>query len=248
MIIVHDSIIKDEGYYFGLGAFETIAVEEGRALFLKEHLQRLRNALITLGIPRPITTEPEIEEWLSSHPMEHGALKITTSKRNLMLEKKPNSYTKEEYEQGYKTDFSQVRRNSTSPLTYIKSLNYGDNILEKRKAKLQGIQEPIFLNEKGEISEGAVSNIYFVKEDGSIVTPALSCGLLPGIVREVLLREGLVQEEVIYPEILGTCKEAFLSNSLMGIMPLSSLSWRNFHQREVTEKMMEEYKKISRVS
>ena len=77
-------------------------------------------------------------------------------------------------------DFSSVRRNETSPLTAYKTLNYGDCILENRQAHGLGMNERIFLNTKGQISEGTVSNIFFVRS-GKLYTPDLSCGLLPGI-------------------------------------------------------------------
>ena len=74
-----------------------------------------------------------------------------------------NTYTEQDYEQGFITGYANVRRNETSPLTYHKTLNYGDCILEKRRVKAEGIQEPVFLNTRGELSEGATTNVFFVK-------------------------------------------------------------------------------------
>ena len=56
----------DEGYMFGLGAFETAAVEDGKPVFLEEHLMRLENTLLFLGI-RPSVNKDEIYEYLESH-------------------------------------------------------------------------------------------------------------------------------------------------------------------------------------
>ena len=53
----------DEGYMFGLGAFETAAVEDGKPVFLEEHLMRLENTLLFLGI-RPSVNKDEIYEYL----------------------------------------------------------------------------------------------------------------------------------------------------------------------------------------
>mgnify|MGYP000553325310 FL=1 len=61
-------------------------------------------------------------------------------------------------------DFSSVRRNETSPLTAYKTLNYGDCILEKRGAGKAGVDERIFLNTRGELAEGTLSNVFFLKE------------------------------------------------------------------------------------
>ena len=232
--------VPDEGYYFGLGAFETIAVENGAPRFLKEHLERLDGAMETLGIEKAVTKE-QVTAWLSCHPMTRGALKISVSEKNVLMEKRENHYTPELYERGFHAAYSTVRRNSTSPFTYIKSLNYGDLILEKRRAAKEGIDEPIFLNERGEICEGAVSNVFFVQKNGKVVTPAKTCGLLPGVVRRLLLEHEIAAEAVIRPEAVPSFKEAFITNSLMGIMPLNRLGNVEFKEREITEKIMAFY-------
>ncbi|QNM06207.1 aminotransferase class IV [Qiania dongpingensis] len=245
----------DDGYYYGLGIFETIAVENNRPQFLEEHLQRLSRSMRILRLlPRRNEeggaecrggiTERRVNEWLEEHPITHGALKITVSEKNVLLEEKRNIYTRMQYEQGFTTDFSYVRRNSTSIFTYLKSLNYGDNIWEKRKARKRGIDEPIFLNEHGEICEGAVSNLFFVEEGGRVVTPKLSCGLLRGVVRQVLLERGMAEEAVIYPKDIKHYKEVFLTNSLMRIMPVRNLAGYDYKERVITRKLMEWLERI----
>lgn len=67
-----------------------------------------------------------------------------------------------------------------------------------------------------------MSNIFFVKEK-KLYTPTLSCGLLPGILRAYILETYDVKETILYPEDLVTFDECFLTNSLMGIMPLFRL-------------------------
>lgn len=228
----------DEGYYFGLGVFETIAVKKNRPFFLKEHLERLTAGMDTLSLSADRIKEQQVLEWLASHPVSDGALKITVSQKNVLWDVRKNTYTESQYEKGFLADFSEIRRNSTSVFTYLKSLNYGDCILEKRKAKTRGMDEPVFLNEWGEICEGAVSNIFFAEGNGHIVTPKLSCGLLPGVIRRVLLESGMAEEAVIRPEDIYTYQEAFLTNSLMGIMPVKKLGDCEYKERNVTEKVM----------
>lgn len=140
-------------------------------------------------------------------------------------------------------DFSSVRRNETSPLTAYKTLNYGDCILENRQAHGLGMNERIFLNTKGQISEGTVSNIFFVR-NGKLYTPDLSCGLLPGILREYLCETENVEEAVIYPAELGQYEECFVTNSLMGIMPVNQLGEWKSESREVTNQLLKKYESI----
>ena len=250
-------IEPDDGYYFGLGAFETIAVEENRPLFLKEHLERLGQALKTLGLSDGtrngalFVTAGQVDSWLDTHPVDRGALKIVVSQKNILFLERGNPYTEAHYVQGFQAAVSEIRRNSTSPFTYIKSLNYGDCILEKRRAKETGIDEPLFLNERNELCEGAVSNLFFVGKDGTVATPKVSCGLLPGVVRRVLLEHGMAGEAVILPEELGSFSEAFLTNSLMGIMPVSKIIGQggeviSFGKRTVTEQIRRFYEAVKR--
>lgn len=93
----------------------------------------------------------------------------------MFFQMRKNIYSEEDYAKGFVTDISKVRRNETSPLVYHKTLNYGDCILEKRAAAAAGINEKVFVNTKGQISEGTVSNIFFVRKN-MIYTPQLSCG------------------------------------------------------------------------
>jgi 4-amino-4-deoxychorismate lyase len=86
-----------------------------------------------------------------------------------------------------------------------------------RAALSPGVDEVIFLNTRGEICEGAITNV-FLEIDGALVTPPLSCGLLPGILRESLLRSGRAREAVLRLEDLGR-GGLFVGNALRGLRP-----------------------------
>ena len=102
------------------------------------------------------------------------------------------------------------------------------------------MDERIFLNTKNQISEGTVSNIFFVK-NGKIFTPALFCGLLPGIIREYLCNTESVTETIIYKNEIEQYEECFITNSLMGIMPVRQLAQKRFEKRTMTDKLIEKY-------
>lgn len=240
------NIKLDEGFLFGMGIFETIAVEDGRPLFLSRHLNRMNNAadFFKLGscAERGITDE-KILGYLSEQEAsvkKHGVLKIVMSAENNFFQVRQNPYTEEDYIKGFVTDISKVRRNETSPLVYRKTLNYGDCIMEKRAAAAAGINERIFANTKGQISEGTVSNIFFVRKN-IIYTPKLSCGLLPGIVREYVMGRFDVEETIIYPDELMYYDECFITNSLMGVMPVRQLGSTCFPFRTITDKVRNMY-------
>lgn len=241
-------LILDDGLQFGLGLFETVAVEDGKPVLLPWHMERLKQSMEIFGIPsRPI--EEELNQYITSLKKEsslnHHALKIVVTKENLFFTIRESNYKPSMYETGFQADFSEVYRNETSPLIYHKTMNYGDCILEKRAASAKGFQERIFLNSKGEICEGTVSNIFFVQDD-KLLTPKKSSGLLPGIMRRFVLAScsscGLQPEECsIRPEDLGKIQECFVTNSLMGIMPVHSLGIYRFSQRTYTTRFMDAY-------
>ena len=239
----------DECFQFGLGAFETIAVEKGQPVFLEKHLERLERTLRFLGLRSGSERENNREmvmEYLKeqrerySDGLSHCALKMMISGENILFKMRPNPYKAGLCQHGFTMDFSKVRRNETSPLVYHKTMNYGDCILEKRKAAANGMDERIFLNTKGQIAEGTVSNIFFIRQ-GQIITPAQSCGLLPGILREYICETERVTEAIIYPEELDQYEECFVTNSLMGIMPVRRLGEYIFPEQRMTKQLRKKY-------
>ena len=251
-----NNITLDECFQFGLGAFETIGIEKGTPILLEKHLKRLERAADFLKLGDPAVrgiTAGRIEEYLEEQKkrpevqkefggLEHCALKLMLTKENAVYSLRANHYTPENYEKGFIMDVSKVKRNETSPLVYHKTMNYGDCILEKRNATAAGMDERLFLNTKKQISEGTVSNVFFVR-NGMIYTPKVSCGLLPGILREYLCDTEEVEETYIYVQDLKWYEECFVTNSLMGIMPVNSLAGHLFAGRKQTEVLRTRYQK-----
>ncbi len=233
------TIILDEGYMYGLGAFETMLIRNGRAVFLNQHLERLNKALNILGI-RETIKDFDISEYILRNNVEDKVLKIIASESNTLFLLRDNIYQDDEYRKGISIIVSDIRRNESSPLTSIKSLNYADNILEKRKAKARGFDEPVFLNTRGEIAEGATSNIFFVKEK-KLYTPGLECGLVNGIVRMHLISTYEVIQQTIFPDEIKDFDEIFITNSLLGVMPVVRFEDRHFNIGELTSQIREQY-------
>lgn len=71
----------------------------------------------------------------------------------------------------------------------------------------------ILWNERGEVTEASSSNIV-VEIAGMLWTPPVSCGLLAGTFREVLIENGAVQEKVILKDELSLADAIFLINSV----------------------------------
>lgn len=257
----------DDGYQFGIGVFETIAVEQNIPLLLEEHLQRMEQSMHFLGIEwkrqgllaadtaggrdegaelqsrRGQMQEDlagQIRQYLEMHPLGHGALKLLVSEENTVLTHRPNPYTAARYEKGFRMDYSHILRNETSPFVFHKTLNYGDCILEKRNAAAKGLDELVFLNTKGQLCEGTTTNLFFVKK-GKLYTPEKACGLLPGIMRDWVMRRKVVEETVILPEQIEAFDECFVTNSLMGVMPAVCLGKHEFGKRDMADCLLERW-------
>ncbi len=80
-----------------------------------------------------------------------------------------------------------------------------------------GVDEVVFLNERGELTEGSITNL-FIERDGVLLTPALDCGLLPGTLRAELLAERRAREAVLTLADLDTAQAIWLGNSVRGLL------------------------------
>jgi para-aminobenzoate synthetase/4-amino-4-deoxychorismate lyase len=92
-----------------------------------------------------------------------------------------------------------------------------------RLAAETGCDEALFMNERGELTEGSFTNL-FVERGGLLLTPPVSCGLLDGTLRRALLAEpGRAAEAVLYPNDLATADRVFLGNSVRGLVRAKGL-------------------------
>ena len=88
----------------------------------------------------------------------------------------------------------------------------------QRAQAAHGVDEVVFLNERGELTEGSITNL-FVARDGRLLTPPLSSGLLPGTLRAELLATGRAVEAVLTLADLAAAEAVWLGNSVRGLLP-----------------------------
>jgi para-aminobenzoate synthetase/4-amino-4-deoxychorismate lyase len=80
-----------------------------------------------------------------------------------------------------------------------------------------GFDDVLFLNQRGEVTEGAISNLFVVK-DGRWFTPPVECGLLAGVYRRHLLAtRPEIEERVLYPDDLRHADAVYLTNAVRGL-------------------------------
>lgn len=78
-------------------------------------------------------------------------------------------------------------------------------------------QEVLLFNERDELCEGSYTNVFIVK-DGQMLTPPVTCGLLPGILRQVMLANGDVREQVLTLDDIRIADAIYVGNSLRGLI------------------------------
>jgi branched-chain amino acid aminotransferase len=234
------AFMLDRGLFFGDGVFESMRCYEKKICGLNHHLDRLRHGLEVLRIP-PAWDEKELTQKIfdtveaSAHKDTYVRVNVTrgawlgsippfgAAEPRLMIVCRPFLGFREElYEKGFQTITLQTRRNETSPLCQIKSLNYLDNILGRMQALEQGMDEGIFLNTRGLLTEGTASNLFLV-QGRRLITPPLEDGVLKGVTREIVLEKAAdlnlaIEIKSIRPEEILSADEGFLTNSSLGII------------------------------
>ncbi|WP_105615705.1 aminotransferase class IV [Vallitalea okinawensis] len=208
----------DKGYMFGIGAFETILITD-HAVFLESHIKRLNYTLTQLDLNKALDID-EVRLKIKEMGIKSCALKIMVSEENTIYNIRKIPYVEEDYLKGFRLTVAPIKRHSTSPFVYMKTLNFGDNIVARQKALDKGFNECLFLNEHNLVAEGSISNLFAVKGE-CIYTPHADTGLLKGIVRQWVINHFKVREERIDLDFLRSCDGMFLTNSLMGIMPVT---------------------------
>lgn len=232
----------DYGFLYGYGLFETMRAYHGTIFLLERHLKRLLDSAAIIGLGSRLA---EIDlgkaciDTLRANGLQDARLRLTVSKGEvdsfpgantsaaptvLVTAISSSALAAQVYNKGYRAGISSLRRYSQSPLSRLKSANYLLSVLAKMEAEAAGLNESLLLNEHGLLTEGSISNVFFVSQTG-LVTPPVESGILPGITRGVVMEladslEMNVTEGEVRLEDLRRFDEAFLTNSVMEIMPL----------------------------
>jgi para-aminobenzoate synthetase/4-amino-4-deoxychorismate lyase len=200
---------------------ETIRYERGKGLHLLErHLARLQSSAAYFGYPfsrEAVIAALEAEGARVESPVamvrlllaEDGAITVTSTPIEL-----PSKGTV------WRFVIADQRLDEKDPLFYHKTTRrqFFEREMERHKATT-GCDEVVFLNNKGELTEGTRTNL-FIEIDGRLFTPALTCGLLPGTLREELLDlpRAAASEAVLTPQDLLDADRIYLGNSVRGLV------------------------------
>ncbi len=260
---------SDQGFLHAYGLFETMRAYGGKVFRLARHLDRLEQGVQALDMPAPPkgTLETAVQETLRANRLTNARIRLTVTAGEddmrsgatcehptvLVTALHLEPPAQDTYQNGYRTIISNIRRNSQSPLARVKSLSHLDNVLARREALAKGADEAVMLNEKLCVAEGSSSNLFFVAH-GGVFTPSLDCGVLPGITRETVIEIAAhiplpVEERWIAMEEVWDAEEAFLTGSVVQVMPLTSVNGRHIGggaPGPVTQRLMAGYAELVR--
>ena len=231
--------ISDRGLLLADGLFETLLVEAGRAWLVEEHLGRWQRSAALLALPPPpgaMIVQPLIAEAIARSGIISGALRLNWSRGGgsggggrgiaitggctpsfwLQLSAAAPSFTP------LRVIVSPTEeRSATSLLSRCKTFAYGPAIQARRQAQEAGADDALLPSSAGGLCCATTANL-LVRRDGRWLTPPLSSGCLPGVMRQRALDQGLVAEAPIAEHDLPNSEAAWLINSL-GCRPISHL-------------------------
>ena len=235
---------NDRGFLLGDGLFETIKVENEHLLFFQEHYHRLATSASKLEIPFKFSLfelKNQCKRLLEINRLLAAAsLRITltrgVSQRGIQAPLNPFPtlmITVAPYSQPspissstlYITD---IKRNEASLLSRLKTLNCLELVLARQQAIKAGYQEGLMLNTKGAVTETSIGNLFAVINQ-KIFTPRIEDGLLPGIMRDMIIKIAAqigkpIREKTLYTEDLFKATEIFQANSIIEIQSFSKIN------------------------
>jgi len=259
--IRHNVDISDRGFQYGDGVFETIAVANGKPLFLEQHVKRLFHGCETLLIPPPDSSLLVAEAQQLASTAENAVLKLMLTRgsggrgyrqparisptRVLSLHPFP------EYPATYQTDgvrlrFCRQRLAHNPALAGIKHMNRLEQILARAEWEDDTVQEGLMCDYSGYVIEGTMSNLFVVKHD-MLLTPNVSnCGV-KGILREIVVNFattyniGVSEKQQLDQKSVLEADELFVTNSVIGIWPVRQLNEQCFKVGRITRRMQQWY-------
>ena len=232
---IDTNIPINENLLYGIGMFETIKFIDNGILFFDEHLDRLfSNSFFNFSKLDKNEIYNNAKKLISKNSLNKGVIKIIVVPLEndwnqleyyILIRELPKISSDKVKVIFYSEDEYPILR--FNPL--YKSLFYMGNIAAQKKAKLSGAFEPIFFNNNKLITEGAMRNIFFIKNN-IVYTPPLDLGILNGITRQHIIKLVLklgykcIEKNIIFNKI-HEMEEAFITSTGIGVLPCYWENW-----------------------
>jgi branched-subunit amino acid aminotransferase/4-amino-4-deoxychorismate lyase len=235
--------VHDRSYLYGEGLFESFRSYNGIALFLTEHLKRLEWSATFLNVSFPMELDfaKICDDLLKKNNLKDARFKIVLSQATPPAADAIGENTSSNIvifctplETGpatYKLKVIKNCINDALPLSAMKTTNYLVKIVARFEAKDSGFDDGILLNAKGLVTEASTGNLFWVDDKGILNTVAEAHGLLRGITKQELFKlikdkKLTLRENQITPAELSNSREVFMTNSIVGIKPVTQIDSR----------------------
>ncbi len=236
--------VDDRAFLYGDGLFETVRVYSSLCFRLEAHIDRLYASCDALAIEPPMSADMlavSARQLVDANSVHDGVLRLRISRGRGAGPRIPDGarpsvmitassgglYPAGIYERGLRLVTASFPRNERSPLARHKTHNYLESVLARREAVAVGADEAMMLNTCGRVAECAAANIFIVT-GGTVVTPPVSEGPLPGVARAEVIRlcgeedMDLCERPVEASEV-ASCDEAFVTNSVIEICSVAEI-------------------------
>ncbi len=231
--------LNDRGLLLADGFFETILIYKQQPVLLAEHWQRLCETANYFGVELPFNysyLETLLQKLIKhNHAADQAAsIRITMTRGYAWRGLKPNSTITTNCfittakitikHNPLSLGMTPIKRNQFSPSSRRKTLNYVDTILALQKTQQDDV---LFCNTIDNICCTSCANIFVVKNN-QLYTPKIEDGVLPGIMRNFIIKlcheaNITVTESSIALNKLATADEVFISNSLRLVQSVKSI-------------------------
>jgi len=233
--------IRDAGFLFGEGVFTTFRLYLGAAPDLEGHWRRLKEQTRTLGIPFQLTLEKSetvVKELVDQNKLHeaHARMRITVTRGDGTAERSSTLLaTVTPLPPAFDAEIDQGIHTITLGPDYlrnhfprIKSLNCLPSQMALGQARQCGCEEAIILDNEGNLTEGAISNVFLIK-DGELFTPGDNGQILPGRTRKQIIRTaGLhslnCHEKRLSLADLQNADEVLICNSIRQVVPVVQIN------------------------
>jgi branched-chain amino acid aminotransferase len=235
----------DRGFTLADGVFETMRSYGGVIFRLGQHLERLEHGMRVLAIRPSSRVEATIADAMRKLGKRDAIVRVTVSRgvgppgialpagseATVVVAVHPLAeLPRSIYTRGVTALIASGRRNQHAMTAGLKSLSFTDSIAALAQAHAGGADDALFLDTADRVSEATSSNV-FVCKNGSVATPSLDCGALPGITRATVLEltqelDIAAEERVVTLEELFNADEVFLTSSVREIVPLIAVDGR----------------------
>jgi branched-subunit amino acid aminotransferase/4-amino-4-deoxychorismate lyase len=208
--------LDKNGFPKGEGVFETIKTISGAPIALNRHMRRALESCAELGIdiPKEEIIREAIKRVIQENPHVNGRLRICFGRDLFHISH--GAYIEEATPARVNFYSSSVRGDIHKRFPY----DFRFSILQA--ARDEGFTDSLLFNEKNELTETSISNIA-ISVEGEWVTPPITSGILPGVVRAIAIEECGVKVRPIHISEIPKISEALLLSSLRIAQPISHI-------------------------